>query len=323
MRQPTFARLQNSMGKVAVAFGIDRYLGGLITADPRLFPTAKLFYSSASRHEIWEAATIFYAELGWGPPVALAPGVAVGSMVTPTENAIKKWFAWMEEEVNAARPARRYSLERLLEFHNKVALACASLDSFFQVLRARHTVHVSAMDYAVPAGLLGLTDKRVGRVVGNRLTILFPAAATQRSLYIEHCDELDRRLDKFGIERSTRLRIQLQKILGGKDVPAYFTVGPHLRPRALGTVDLAKWWPAHLCLEGNFARHYMQTALRRAGVKSTDIDAFVRHTQDGNDPWSSTGNAVPAQWVERVATAAQATFDEAGIEPVPGLRKRS
>ena len=299
--KPSVARLINGIGKFAVGLGIDRYIAALLTNDPRLVPTGKFYYAQATREEIWNSAGLLYESIGWGAPVPLVRGLAFGSRVTATEETVMRWYAWMLQQVQSVKPGRRYNLKGLIEHHNTYAKCCASLASFLLALRARKPIHLSAADCSGDRTSAPIRDKDVGATAGRFPVPLVPVLRDQFGLWFAHCHELDRRLDKFGLLGSSKLRMRLRQIAAGDEVSMFITVNSRKHPAAIATQDIVDWWPGEFGLEGNFGRHFWQTALRRNCVASSDIDALMRHSLRGTDPWSSTSNKVPADVIDRVS----------------------
>jgi hypothetical protein len=317
--KPTVARLVNGIGKFAVGIGIDRYRAAMLLNDPRLVPTGKFYYARATRDEIWESAVDLFDALGWGGPVAIVDGLAVGSKVTPSDEAVAQWGRWIDAEVDRLRPGKRYTLTGLVAFHNVVALASASKLSFLLVLRAGNPVHLQACDVAGERTSASLADKNVGLSPGRHCAPLVPLAKKQLRSWIAHCAEMERRFRKLGVSPKSRTNLRLRAVVDGLAVPLFFTINSRNAPCSISTEVLVKWWPVELGLEGNFGRHFWQNAMRAEGVSSTDIDALVRHFASGSDPFGSAGIKVQAAWSERVIMTMTTVLDRLALLATRGL----
>lgn len=319
----TVARFANGLGKFAVNEGIDRYLAALITNDPRIVPTGKLFYAQARRDEIWSATQSLYRTLGWGEPAAMVNGPAVGSQVTPEDSSITEWATWLHSTVEALAPGRRYTYASLQRHHNAFAMVCASMAMFFLALRDRNPVHLLASDFVSERLSIAVDDKRCGLVAARHRVPLHPKLAEQLSLWLAHCRCLVQRLSRLGMAEASPLCQRLGQVLAGGKVPMFFTINRRKGVHPISADDLAKWWPQNLRLEANFARHFWQTALRSAGVASSDIDAFVRHHQRGSDPRTSVSSKVAATVRESILDAMDSVVTRLRIQVVRGLVGRA
>lgn len=318
----TVARFANGFAKFAVSEGIDRYLAALITNDPRIVPTGKFFYAQASRDEIWSATRSLYQALGWGEPAAMANGPAVGSKVTPEETAISEWAAWLRSTVETLAPGRRYTYDSLCRHHNAFAMACASMATLFLALRKRSPVHLLASDCIGKRFSIAVDDKHCGLVAAGHKIPMHPILSEQLSLWLAHCRCLDARLARLGNAEASPLRQRLRNNLDGVKVPMFFTINRRKGAHSITADELAKWWPQKLGLEANFSRHFWQTALRSAGVASSNVDAFVRHHQRGSDARSSSSSKVPAIVRQEILDAMDCIVNRLGIQAIPGLVKK-
>lgn len=314
----TIVRFRNGLGPFAVAQGISRYNAAVVVSDPRLVPSAKLFYSRIERDEIWQTADRLYGALGWGAPVPMVTGPTVGSRVTPTDDSIQSWYRWMHNEVSSVHPGRRYTLISLIEHHNRYARFCASMAVFFLALRHRTQLPLTA-DACVPGVTsIPLMDKRVGIYPGARLIPLCQTLVQQNQYWFAHCAGLMQRLGKLGMSVGHPAVQGLAKICAHKG-SLFVPINAMGKSAALGSQDLVDWWPAEYDFPGNFARHYWQSKLRARNIEDSSIDYFVRHTLAGADQTSSSSDAVIAEMARTIATQLDAVACELGIRALPGL----
>lgn len=315
---PSYTRFCSTFGPFAVSLNIDRYIAAVLIRDPRLTPSGKFFYARATREELWDAADSLFNGMGWGPAVPFVDGLAAGSQVMPTEQTIGQWFKWMKEQVETSRPGKSTTLEQIIGFHNVYAMAVASLLSFVLVLRERKQIPLMA-NIALGLGMaLPIGDKRCGMVPGPRSIPLPDLANTLLNGFRDHIAATDRALADLGIPVSGLLRHRLRQILAGERVPLLTTISRG-RHKAIGSRVLEKWWPQQFGLEGNHGRHFVQNNLRDRGVRSNDVDAYVRHILRGIAPCSTASTKSLHMIADALIPALNKLFKDIGLEVIPGL----
>lgn len=319
---PSVARLLNAMGPFAVRAGNSRMLATLVTNDVRLIPKAKLHYAAVSRTEIWDASAQFFDALGWGDPVPMEAGLAVGSMVTPSLETVSRWLHWMLLEVVALRPGPRAAFARLVDHHNAFARSVASIAVFLLALRNRNPIALNA-HYTVGNGaVMIVADKRVGPFPFPGSVPVCPFLLRQLELWRLHCLALDARMAKLGLPEDCVVRMHLRDVIEGKPVEHFFEIESAKRVVLLCSDRLGKWWPAWFGLVVNFGRHFWQTNFPRLGLTSREVDTFVRHHLRGSFAWTGDSDVVLADWVDRCIDAQERLLRELGAQPINGLCKK-
>jgi hypothetical protein len=315
---PTFARFRNSFGPFAVVLGIDRFVGGVVTHDPRLAPTGRFFYAMADRQELWAASATLFTAIGWEPPVPLVEGLPGGSQVTPLDDTVHGWIDWLYGEVEAKRPDATNSITAAFEFHNVYALAIGSLLSFMFALRERKILPINGAT-ALGRGLtLALSDKNCGAIPGRRPVPLAKVTDQLIADWLAHLEKLDVLLAKFGLAADSPERAHLHSVLAGAHVPLLTTI-ERGRHKPVGTSMLHGWWPMTFGLAPNFGRHFIQNGLRRLGIPSTVIDLYVRHSLRGIPNSSSARTQSLATHAATLSEALEALFRQVGIRRILGL----
>lgn len=315
---PSFARFCNALGPFAVSQGIDRYVAAVLIRDPRLVPSGKFFYARATRDELWTAADALFQEMGWGPAIPLVDGLAAGSQVTPTPETIRAWFVWMKEQVEAVRPGASPTKEQITNFHNVYVMVIASLVSFVLVLRERKQIPLMA-SVAMAHGLtLAIGDKRCGMVPGPRSVSLPELANALLVAFFDHIVAMDLLLADLGIPDDGPPRQRFKQILAGERVPLFSTIAKG-RHKSIGTHTLEKWWPARFGLAGNHGRHYVQNSLRDRGVRSTDVDFYVRHMLRGIAPCSSASTRSLRAIADALIPTLDALLKDVDLEAISGV----
>lgn len=314
------ARFIAARGSAAIATGIDRGLAMYLTNDFTKAGKAKNYYICIEREEIWNAASRYFAWLGWGEPAALAPGPAAGSAVMPLEDHLMKRDQWMCDATAALRPGRRYRLESLETHHNCYALLCASRVAF--CLSARHAAafRLLASGFAPDALFTLLPDKRVGLLAGRSPAFLPRMVQEQVNLWFTHCQALDSRLERQGVAGNGEVRRHLRSILERHQVPLFFQYRKG-RVHWVGSQDISSWLPAELGAKEDAGRHFWQNALRRAGLQSTDIDQAVRHQTQGIEAYSSVSCGSVMATAMRVTAAQDQIISGLGMQAVAGLAR--
>lgn len=321
------ARIGATTELAAVGFGIGRILASHLAGRYQTVPRSKLYYAAISRAGLWDAAGAFFSAIGWGEPVALCEGPAVGACAVPDDATVARWIAWMRERVTSQSPGRRYTLDSLLRHHHDYALLVGSMFGFLTAGREGAEIALRA-DAELGAGWLPLRDKRSPSVwnpnADAALSFTVPVTsvlAEQTALWRRHCEALARRIWRLSVPDTQAFAERLEAVAHGDDVAALVVPGKRLTPRVLGTADLVTWWPEWFRLAGNWSRGYWQTRLTRDGVASCHVDVLLRHSQSGTRTMTSTSAESVAQQVRHAARAQARVLAALGCEPVPGLVK--
>jgi hypothetical protein len=315
---PSYAKLRNALGAFAVSIGIDRYIAAVLCKDPRLVPSGKFFYSRITREELWAAAAELYGAMGWGPPVPFVEGLAAGSQVTPTIETIRAWSDWMSNQVDLLRPTISPTLQQVIDFHNTYAKAIASLTSFSLALRARKVIPLTASSILWSGLTVAIGDKRCGMVPGPRSVPLPQFVCAALAAFLNHVEATDQLLGTLGVSPDQPLKQHFKQILNGENVPLFTTIARD-RHKAIGASCLEEWWPSEYGLSGNHGRHYVQNNMRAKGVRSTNVDFYVRHMLRGITPSSTSSTKSLRRIAEAIVPALDSLLAEAGLTPMPGL----
>lgn len=318
---PSVARFINSAAPFAIHSGIGRAVAATVTNDYSIVPSAKFYYSMVKRSEIWAASETMFSALGWGKPVDFVDGLAVGSCVVPTNEAISKLYKWMVEQVNRTRPGKRYTLQSLIQHHNEYAFLCATITLLCLASRKQKITNFTAKHLDERCAFIPVYDKPAGLNTGF---LSIPINEILRKLILfwrAHCNALKKRLDKLGIATSSNLRIRLQNIHIRTSVNMFFLINENL-PVDFGTADLSRWWPDELKLSTYFGRDFWEVELMEYRVSSSSIDLFLRHHLQGMENWTSTTNIVLANWGREICDVQEAILDALGISAVVGLSSK-
>lgn len=316
----TIPRLLNTLASGAIESGIDRYAAAMVTLDPRIVPTGKFYYAGISRGEIWAASGRLYASFGWGAPVPLVDGLDIGSAVCPQLVTVSSWFFWMLDCVELSAPGRRYTLDSLVVHHAEYTRAAASISSLLLAARASQRIRINADE--VGRSYMSFFDKNVGEHPGAHAMPAKSLLSNQLEFYARHCCALQARLLNLGVDRSSPVVRQLQKIEARKTVPLFFDFASSGCIQAIGTHQLSDWWPQEFGLVSNWPRHFWQRELRAAGVPSSAIDYWVRHILSGCDAQTSVSQHCARTMASLLLPAITKTLAAIGVEPIQGLGRK-
>ena len=319
----TAARFLASAGPMTVGLGIDRLSAALLTNDFAVVPGSKLYYALARRDSIWEAANRLFYSLGWGPAAPFVPGLPVGSHIVPQREAITGWLTWMAEDIKRRATGRHCGIERLLMHHNAYARLCASITVWLVAAREAKEFHFTTCNLEPSATFASLLDKWVGAFPGELWVPLCPQLRTQLTLWLTHCNAFKRRMAKQGLPPENSLMAMLERFSVGEPVPLFFEVDIETyRPRPLGSADLTRWWPESHRFSPDFGRHFWETELREADVRSSRIDILMRHITQAVEGHCSTHSDVLVKVANDITAAQSELLRQVGFNPIQGLTSR-
>lgn len=319
--QLTWARWINSFGLYMRRARHDSFLAATASNDFGHVPKSKLYYATVSRAEIWAAMDTFFKQIGWlGAEPDHGTGIGFGCRVVPTVDAVRAAAAWQLQKVNEIRPPRRSELARLIEFHNRyvrvVALRLAALlglreDTCYEI----HADIDERIDLWVE-----LLDKVV---TGAKGALPIPLCRHARSLiaqFRKHCAAMAARLQTMG-HKDTSLHLWLQAVEDRERVHLLCLASGVGRIWPAGSGDVIGRLPPEHHLAPDFGRKLLENQLRkltsrpaerahRFRLRSTDIDAVLRHEVNGQWRYSSSSDFVLLDWVQRVIPTLDAVADD-------------
>lgn len=316
------ARFLESAAPYCIQLGVDRLVAAAITNDFSVVPGGKPYYAQISREELWSASNRVFGSLGWGEPVAFSSGLAAGSRIAPTREAVSSLFAWMADELASKKPGKKYTLKGLIAYHNSYAKHCATLAIFCLASRKVEDFKFTSSGMVGDGSYVSMNDKNVGQFPGPMPVPMNDLLRKQMRLFHMHCASFDRRLEKLQVPSSSKLRIALQQIFNCDNTPLFWLVSESLSILKFGTADLVDWWPEPQRFKGNFARSFWQVELRNSKLKNSTIDLLVRHQLLGCESLSSTCDKVLESCFQEICSVQLEILAELGICPVAGLGKK-
>lgn len=319
---PSISRLLNSISPFAIQIGLNRLVTAFITNDFSIVPSARPYYAQIEREEIWAASSTLFNSLKWGEPVAMKVGLAVGCRIAAKPEAIARLYRWMVDEVQTNSPGKRYTFSSLSNHHNAYAKFSATIAILCLANREAHELSFTAQGVRENLIFTTLFDKKTGPYPGHLPVPINMILSDQIRLWYAHCSALNRRLEKLGIPKSSKLRAHLIKVINHAPVSLFFTIYNEHKPVPIGSMDLTKWWPDHLTFATNFSRSFWQVEFHKAGLKGSLIDMFVRHQLLGFESHTSTSHMIIHDCFVEICRVQQEVLHRLCITPIAGLSKQ-
>lgn len=319
----SWARWTNSAGIYMRQAGMDNFLAGVLSGDLGHAPRSKQYYACIAKSEVWTAATTYFAQSGFGAPVPdPGGGVAFGSRVVSTLDGLRRAVAWMRAEARVMRPARRdRDLAKLLEHHNRYTRLIAFEIALLLALREAKEYELWAdIDEAVDLWV-AVDDKSVPGPKGASPVPLCGRAKAAVLAYRVHCRAVVDRLVALG-RAGSALHRRLCSIQLRDRVPLLCMASGLENVRSPGSPDTFGFLPTPLMVAVDAGRKWLENALRRAGLRTGDIDGVLRHEVVGQSRTSSTSDFVVLEWAVRVAAAIDVAAAEILGSVVTGLARR-
>lgn len=91
--------------------------------------------------------------------------------------------------------------------------------------------------------------------------------------------------------------------------------------KTIGSKNLFESLPTDLKINKDAFRHFVPNRLRKLGVPSTFVDAYVRHHSEGIALSSASCSVSQIQWLSAVAHGLDRLAVELNIRPFPGIAR--
>ena len=319
----SWARWINSAGLYMRLDGMDNFMTCILTDDFGHAPRSKLYYAVVTRTEIWAASARFFRDSGLGEPAgAPGAGIAFGSRVVPTTDALRRVLSWHRGEVQQMRPAKSdRSIPRLLEFHNRYTRLIACELALLMALREVKAYALLAdvdeeLDHWVP-----ILDKAVPGPEGGLPACLCNRAKAAIAAYRVHCRAVGDRLESLG-QSNTVLRQRLLEVCRSESIALLCMAAGTSTIRSAGSADAFGPLPAALAITPDAGRKWLENSLRQYGLRTGDVDGALRHDVVGQSRSSSTSDFVLIEWAIRVGKAIDTLAKVVLGAVVTGLARR-
>jgi hypothetical protein len=311
----TTARVRSALPAFALRLGLDRYEAALVTGEMSLVPRSRFFYVRSDTERYVAGCRRCFDALGWGEPVALDVALPFGSQVVPTTASVQVVHRQLLERLEASLPGRRYSLDTLMEHHNRFVIAAGWFLCFTLGSRELRRLDISA-DRCLPGvTVMEYADKLTGAFHRMQPVLLCRQAQAQVAAVWDHLVHLSARADKLGVDPAAPWRQHLS-------VPLLFLIR---RGAAvpIGTRHTQLGLDRSVRVAPNAGRHFWQTVLRDRGVPSDALNVWARHASAGIEPMTSTSVASIDSVRARVCAEQDEVLGDIGIRAFAGLGARS
>lgn len=315
---PSWARWRNSCGTFLREQGMDNLLASALTGRFWHVPRSKLYYMALNLQELQHAIHAFYQLVGWGPAVPLAEGAAFGCQVVPPVESIIAHDRRLLLACQDSHPGRHGGMERLLTFHNHYMRLTAFRLSALLALRETRGIAIIADCNERLDRWLPVHDKDVP---GRNFPLPMPLASfisQTIGAVRSHCRTLRGRLITLGHGKSALARWSLD-VNQAQSVPL-LKMAPRT-PEAIHLVATRDFLSDVDSIPPDFGRKLLENALRREGLRATEIDAIMRHVTVGQDFQCSTSHVHALATWQRMTRALDRVASTCFCEVAFGLSK--
>lgn len=291
---PSWARFRNSLGAYLRSQGLDSLMASVISGRFWHIPKSKLYYMSLHRDELWAGFDRFYALAGWGDAVAPQAGPGFGSAVVPTIEAVKAHDLVLLRACVDFDPGKHAGLARLIEHHNHFMQLIGFRLSCLLALRESAGIDLTAGVDERESRWVPVYDKDVLHPLPMPISAF--TRETMRAVRV-HCRALRGRLTAQNEGKSALAR-WCQAVSNHEAVPLLQQARSTSELFALPTRTFLQPHDDTPRLPPDFGRKLMENELRRQGLRSNEVDAFLRHDVEGQSMLSSTAHHQrQATWV--------------------------
>lgn len=291
---PSWARFRNSLGAYLRSQGLDSLMASVISGRFWHIPKSKLYYMTLPRGELQTGFDRFYALAGWGRAIALQDGLAFGSEVVPTVEAVKAHDRVLLQSCVDFDPGKHAGLARLIEHHNRFMRLVGFRLSCLLALRETTALDLTASVDEREHRWVAVYDKDVLH------PLPMPISAFTRETFRAvrtHCRALRGRLIALGEGKSALAR-WCQAVSNHEAVPLLQQARSPSELFALPTRTFLQPHDDTPRLPPDFGRKLMENELRRQGLRSGEVDAFLRHDVEGQSMLSTAAHHQhQATWV--------------------------
>lgn len=241
----------------------------------------------------------------------------VGSMRTPSSEAVQAVFSELDDAVKDIRIGRRYTLPNLIEHHNRYARRIAMFLQFVSGGRSSRHIEFSAASWFAGSAFGYLDDKEAGAASGKTPVPISPKTTRQLMLWAMHLESLLARLHKLLGIRARGSAARIASILQRQSLPLIFLLNSDGTVREMQAQDLFVGNAA--ALTRDFGRHCIASALTTRGQTLADVHGFLRHQGGGINPQSAFGIEVQQDRLLRTALEIDSILSDLDIQPLAGL----
>lgn len=317
----SIARLYNSRSAVSRTLGLSAPLAALVLGEFGRGAHSRLYYQAISSQKLDCGLDRVADLLDWGPiPSAPADPVAIGANVVPHAAAIGAIAAELALQVEALRPPRRHTWQRLRNHHNAYARFTAFLVSLGIMGRQRNATVIVGGRWAAQSGLSGVHDKPTQSSLGATSVAMCRAVCDQMDHWMIHLACLRDRMVRLGVEAAS-LIARIDAILSGENLSLVFTIDDSDQPHDCGSSHAYQAVPDSLRVKADSSRHLWEHYFTSAGISDMMANAQSRRTVRWAPYWNQTSTLSGARLRVVVGSLQDRVLDELGIHAIRGLRK--
>lgn len=283
---PSWARYRNSVGTHLRGQGFDNLLSAVISGRFWHIPKSKLYYMTLPRGELQTGFDRFYSLAGWGCAAAAQEGPAFGSEVVPTIEAVKAHDLVLQQACADLHPGKHAGLARLIEHHNRFMRLVGFRLSCLLALRESAGIDLTAGVDEREHRWIPVYDKDVLHPLPMQISAF--TRETFRAVRV-HCRALRGRLTAQNEGKSALAR-WCNAVVNREDVPLMQQARSPAELLSLPTRTFLRPQDDTPRLPPDFGRKLMENELRRQGLHSSEVDAFLRHDVEGQSMLCSTAH---------------------------------
>jgi len=285
----------------------------------QLISKSDLPYLTISEEHIWEMRCSFFQNVGLGTAAnnELPAPSSVGSKRTPKYDTVQRIFQELQESLSAIGVGRRYTLSKLVEYHNRYTRAVALYLQFVSGGRSSKNISFLASSWFYGSAFGYLDDKTVGASGGLTPIPISPHTSEQLRLWFLHLQSLQKRLGKLQGCRSAATTNRIQSVLDHHEISIFFGLKPDGSVFSLTADQLFVGRAA--ALNHDFGRHFIASELTSNDQLLSDVHGFLRHQGEGINPQSAYGIDVQQDRLLRTALSIDKVMTDLGIHPIKGL----
>ena len=248
------------------------------------------------------------------------PSDGFGCRVVPSQAKVLAADEYLRAQVALQYPGKNSQVEQLIEHHNLFTKLVGFRMSLLLALRERSQYSIVASIDETRDMWITIEDKSVPGMKGEMPVPMCPFAKESLRAYRVHVATLRRRLRAKHLHL-TQLASWCGEVTQYQNTHLLKVAHGFHKTRALGTSDWLDALPPNLKIPPDFGRKILENALRVKGLHSSEIDAVLRHTVQGQSKLLSTNEDSLLCWVERASKMINLVAQEYFDNIVVGLAK--
>lgn len=317
--KPTWSRLRYTLGRHLRLQGVNKLLASFVSGDLSIIPRSKLHYAMVPVDELHEVERSVHMELGFDMPVHPHPQTeGMGCRVVPQADNIKLHDAALALLAEQCRPGKRSTTQSIRAFHNAYTRVCAWRLSLLLALRETQHLDLEASIDTHNDLWVAIHDKLTKDDRGYQPVPICAYVAMVVQLYKAHCQATAERMYTL-LGRNTPFTRSCMAVAAGENQRLLMMVKDEDEVDPIGSREFTSSLMPGFTLPPDVGRKVMENELREHNVRSSDIDAFLRHFKRGQEPASAFDPGSLSVYLFRAAEAQQQIAKKLLGPPLPGL----